>query len=815
MKLIIYKDPAGINGREMFDLDPSKTFHENIASHLSTGVGCTIAINGREVDPITDTALDDLPSDGDVLSIVSRPGWEGVGAAIYYIYYAVMIAYVIYAVTNRPKVPNAPSATSKDSPNNSLTGQTNIARVYQAIPDVYGYRRVWPDLIQASTIEYIDQLKYVTEWMCISRGVGTITDVRYADTPIADIDGSSYEIFQPSAGAGYAENRTTTINDVYQTYASPEVNGQEIPELKDGAQVTSSATITHIDISGYQFVVVDGSQWDDLKNLGPGDSLVITSTNYPTPTQLVIGSITVGAGNITVVLADTGVTGSSTYSDTIAVTPLNSHYTTLGPYTMTTDGDQLWWSTIFPRGLYGTVQIKAEWWKINGAGVEIGGTRQNTTHSYTASTFNDLYYTKKVTPSGGNGRYRIQFTRLTPVVGSNGSGAAKLEEVYAVKYFSTKTLPGCTIIRVTTKATLSATGFSDRKFNMRWNRHVRTLTSDTVSASRNFARAMAHMWTIAGNDIAGLDTTALQAINTELGESSDLLRFDGSLDDADISLGERLQLMASNARCQVWRDGTKWTVSREQARPWPVMQLDYRNLASNGDSSIAYASHLPASNDGVEIAYVDESAQQKRAYIRYNTSTGVPVEGNGSNLRKIQLLSCATESQARNRALVEARKLIYSRVTVQDTVLSDAMTLGIGSLVRWIDPGDFGGDGLQAGEVIEINGATITTSEPLDWKGQQTGRMLFTGSDGRTIVGAIQVTRTPSENKAILASVPTGLYVSDSDRQLGSRYAFAVGLTQAETESAGLYTVTELRPNSDGTVSLSLAQYDARIFQDD
>ncbi len=811
MKLIVYKDPAGINGREMFDLDPSKTFHENIASHFSTGVGCTIAINGREVDPITDHEIDDLPSDGDVLSVINRPGGEYLVIA----YYVIVIAYVIYAVTNRPKTPNATSITSKDSPNNSLTGQTNIARVYQAIPDVYGYRRVWPDLIQASTIEYIDQLKYVTEWMCISRGVGTITDVRYADTPIADIDGSSYEIFQPSAGIGYAENRTTTINDVYQTYASPEVNGQEIPEIKDGAQVTSSATITHIDSSGYQFVVVDGSQWDDLKNLGPGDSLVITSTNYPTPTQLVIGSITVGAGNITVVLADPGVTGSSTYSDTIAVTPLHAHYTTLGPYTMTTDGDQVWWSTIFPRGLDGTVQIKAEWWKINGAGVEIGGTRQNTTHSYTASTFNELYYTKKVTPSGGNGRYRIQFTRLTPVVGSNGSGAAKLEEVYAVKYFSTKTLPGCTIIRVTTKATLSATGFSDRKFNMRWNRHVRTLTSDTVSASRNFARSMAHMWTIAGNDIAGLDTTALQAINTELGESSDLLRFDGSLDDADISLGERLQLMASNARCQVWRDGTKWTVSREQARPWPVMQLDYRNLASNGDSSIAYASHLPASNDGVEIAYVDESAQQKRAYIRYNTSTGVPVEGNGSNLRKIQLLSCATESQARNRALVEARKLIYSRVTVQDTALSDAMTLGIGSLVRWIDPNDFGGDGLQAGEVIEINGATITTSEPLDWKGQQTGRMLFTGSDGRTIVGAIQVTRTPSENKAILASVPTGLYVSDSDRQLGSRYAFAVGLTQAETESAGLYTVTELRPNSDGTVSLSLAQYDARIFQDD
>ena len=32
---------------------------------------------------------------------------------------------------------------------------TEIARAYQAIPDVYGYRRVWPDLIQPSLVEYV------------------------------------------------------------------------------------------------------------------------------------------------------------------------------------------------------------------------------------------------------------------------------------------------------------------------------------------------------------------------------------------------------------------------------------------------------------------------------------------------------------------------------------------------------------------------------------------------------------------------------------------------------------------------------------
>ena len=131
--------------------------------------------------------------------------------------------------------------------------------------------------------------------------------------------------------------------------------------------------------------------------------------------------------------------------------------------------------------------------------------------------------------------------------------------------------------------------------------------------------------------------------------------------------------------------------------------------------------------------------------------------------------------------------------------------------MRWIDPNDFAGDdGLQAGEVLAISGNVIATSEPIDWKGQSSGRIMFTGSDGRQ-VGATQVCY-PSGDGIEVAALPPGVYVADGARQLGSRYAFAVGLTQAEIEAAGLYTVTEIRPAADGTVSLSLAQYDQRIY---
>ena len=54
-----------------------------------------------------------------------------------------LAAYTVTALSNFPK---ADGAAGKDSPNNKLTAQTNLARAYQAVPDVYGYRRVWPDL---------------------------------------------------------------------------------------------------------------------------------------------------------------------------------------------------------------------------------------------------------------------------------------------------------------------------------------------------------------------------------------------------------------------------------------------------------------------------------------------------------------------------------------------------------------------------------------------------------------------------------------------------------------------------------------------
>jgi hypothetical protein len=812
--LTILNDPAGISGVRRYPLDRGISLQANIERHLSGGADAELRINGVLVDPLTDPRLDMPPSRHDLVTISLRPrGLDPITWA--YIAIAALAVYA-YAASQRPNVGDY--SAGKDSPNNKLTGQRNIARAYQAVPDVYGRRRVWPDLTQPSTVEYIDQLKYVTEWLCVSRGKGLIEDVSYAETPIADIDGSSFAVFEPVAGAdGYPENGSTTLTDVYETFESDEVNGQELPYAVAFAVLNKSGSFNALSgATTFTITIPDGSDLDDLKSLEPSGTAHVVFT-YAGPTTFdqtctVISHSTAG-GNTTFTFSSTAWVGNQSGSTSFTITPNGSDKTSAGPFTLQVQCTQIWWNVIFLRGLKGSVTIRAEWWQVDEDGNEIGGTRQSQDDTFTADTYDQRFYTVKVTPAAGSGKYRTQFTRLTNQVSSDGADVAKLEEVYAVRHFATKVLPGVTIIRVTTKATLAATGFAERKFNLWWTRKVRTLTSDTLSTSRNFARTMAHIWTIAGNDIAGLDTDALASINAEHGEGSELLRFDGSLDDADMSLGERLQFVADTARCVVWRDGTKWTATRDQAQAYPEVQLDYRTLAAKGESQLTYSAHLPATFDGIELEYVDEASQSKKAYERWSIATGTPVAGTSSNPKKIKMPGCATQSQAQNRALLEARKLIHQRTRVTDTALSDAGSLRIGSLVRWVDPNDFGGDDLQAGEVLAIVGDSLRTSEPVNWGGATSGRMLFTAADGRR--AGPPVVCYPNGDLVRLGIVPGGVFVADAERQCGSRYVFATGLTDAELEAAGLFTASEIKPASDGTVSLALIAYDSRIYAGD
>lgn len=822
MQLHLPTDPPRV-----VPLHADASLQQQIATAWPGGAcDCELHLDGTIVDPLTDARLDAPPVPGVVVHLVRRPAssmvrpFRGLLRTFDPVLHRAFTALGVYG--RNPSSADG-AYTGKDSPNNSLTVQTNIVRAYQGVPDVYGRRRVWPDLIQPSVVEYVSNVKQVTEWVCVSRGKGGISAVQYSETPIADISGASYTVFEPVPVGGVYEFGSTTITDVYEQFASPDVSGQELPYALNGATLVKTGNMVGLTgATTFTVAIPNGTDLAELKSLVPSGTAHITFTfsGGSFDETCVVQSFVVGSGTATFTFSCPA--WGADYLDTgvvFTIVPNAAIPTTIGPVTLPLAAPRIWWNLAFLRGLQGSVQIKAEWWQIDSAGAEIGGTRQNQTNTYTAATYDQRFYTQKVTPSAGNGRYKIQFTRLTVQVSGDGADVVKLELAAAVRYTASKVMPACTIVRLSVKATEGSAELGERKYNLVWQRWARTLSSTTPSATRNFARAMAHVWHIAGNDMAQLDTTALAAINAEFGETSALLRFDGSLDDADASLGERMQRIADTARCMVWRDGTQWSVVRDQARSAVDLQLDYRTLAAGGESAMTINGYLPHSQDGVEVEYVDEATQQTRAYIRLRIDTGAVVVGTPTHPLKIKLPGCTTTSQAQNRADMEARRLLYQRTTVTDTALAEAQALAPLSLVRWVDPADFGGaeDVLQAGEVLALDGLNVLTGEPLDFQGEPDGRIQFTGADGRMLGSPILCTPAAGGGCVLATAAPTGVYVAGPTRQLGSRYVFAPGLSEAELSVAGLYTVMPpLRPTGkNGNVTLTLANYDSRIYEAD
>ena len=821
--LTIHRDPTGATGIDVYELDYSISLQENIQKHMHSGFGCSLYINGVFVEnPAECNELSRNANVVDDVRVICRPeGFDPISIAIIAVV-AIVATVAISALMPKPSVPNISAEAGKDSPNNRLTAQTNVARAYQAIPDIYGRVRSYPDLIQPADEYYVNHVKFVTEWLCIGLGKYTRENINFADTPIADISGSSVEFFEP-VGGDYPENGTTTITNVTEPFIAPDVNGQEIVYPGPFPTESDVATVVLNSTAVFTVQVAQGTKWDNLITLFPVlGSAVVTFSYNPgggpvnfSQTCSCTSYITSGSDYIFTFTAPSPFAHSGSFPSTaIDIKPIGTAPIWVGPYTMPNSGQQLRFNVVFARGLKGSVEIKFEWWAIDSIGAEIMGSRESSNNTFTADTFDQRAYSITKVPTYGLGRYRVRVQRQTTQIGTDGADVAKLEQVASLRVSATKQLPGVTIAKLVTRATANATSFQERKFNVTVTRHVRDLSSTSISASRNFARSIVHQYVaVGGLALSDLDTTALASINSSVGVDSDLLKFDFTFDDDDVSVGERIETICNAARVYVSRVGLQYTFRRDEAQPYPVMQLDYRNLAAGGDSAVTYNGFVPGQYDGVELEYVDPT-KNVRAYVRYKIQTdGTIVAGTPARPNKMKLAGCRNITQADNRVQLECRKLLYQRQFIKDTILNDGFALQRGDLIRWVDPNDFyGDDGLQAGEVLAINGLSITTSEPIHWGANTTAQVVFTTVEGyQTSV----VTATPSEGGFTVASLAAGVYVANgSTQQLSSRYTIGVGLSIDAINSAGLYTITDIKPKADGTLDIEAAAYDARIYED-
>lgn len=714
---------------------------------------------------------------------------------------------------------------AKESPNNRLTGQTNVARTYQARPDVYGRVRAYPDLIQESLFEYENNLKYVTEWMNFGLGTYTVEDVRYSESSIGALAGASYEIFQPGQ----------VIPLIYEGFAFDDVDGQELPGPNESNgtpyQTATATTVVAGTYAGGQISVQIRKQaeFDYFYNLNkPHPVSFVINVTYVTALGQVTRDATINADLFSASISSDGavvnpqqyytfyfnnLTGSDAnvipQNATINTTKFilnDNRVVIVGPVYAPLPGGQLWVHLQAQLAEDEAAEITIDIWQINDENEEVAGTNQTFKTALAAGDKTDTYYqTYKITPTAGYGRYALSFYRTN---NSNDQNIAKVEAVHSINIRQNEVHPDDTLVRVTVRATEQATSLRERKYNALITRHTISYDMTTgqvdysLRPSRSFADAAAHTWLVMGEQpVSTIDLYELYRIANSI-SPAELGNFDYTFDDEDISLGARIETICNAARVIAYWDQGVLTFSRDERRSTQAAVFNRANMVAE-EFRLTYDMRMPGQYDGVEVEYVNP-ATNKKAYIRYRvTDTGI-VEEEAQTPLKVTLKGCRNTAQARDRARLEAMRLFYSRIRMACKVLADGEYVSPGDLIVVADTYD---TNQQAGYIVSRSGNNFETSERINWQGDM--YVLVSDSLGNPTARYKAYRRADTDFGFTAAVPPIQLNIYDGyNIQSPSRYVIAT----TEELDGTQWTVTEKKPNSDGTTSLTLAEYSDLIY---
>ncbi|WP_041461155.1 host specificity factor TipJ family phage tail protein [Cronobacter malonaticus] len=740
-----------------------------------------------------------------------------------------VVGQVFSFLAPKPAIANT-GGNSVDSPNNSLTGQTNTARVYKAKPDIYGQIRSFPDLIQESLFEYVRQsendggLKYVTEWMCVGIGKYDYESVRYSESSLGSMAGAEYQFYQPGE----------TIPTINEGYSFDDVDGQEIPGPNESdnfpVETASANTVVSGNYAGGQISmkIVKQTEFDYFMGLVLPHAVTFTiNVTYNTSTGSVTKDALFSGVLISAVETNDGAVTNPVRWYTFTMNQLSgppdipagakinttkfilndNEALVVGPFFSPVESRELWLHTQSSLGGGDYTDWKVVIWKIDDKYNQIPGTQQ--TFVYHQGTPHDsdsevFYRTDKIRPAGGFGKYAINFQRTN---NSNDHSILKVEEIHAVNVRSNVVHPTDTLVRVKVRATENALGSRDRKYNALVTRHTISYKLDTqevdytLRPSRSFADAVAHTWLIMGQQpVSSIDLYGLYSIAESLPDER-LGYFDYTFDDENDSLGDRVQAICNAASVVAYWDDGVLTFTRDQKVNYPAAVFNRANMKTD-EYKMTYEATLPGGYDGVQVSYVHPTTNNK-TYINYRVLNGAIVEQEAENPNKLEIVGFRNEYQARERAMREVKRLIYSRVKMNAKVFEDGI-IQVGSVIQMPDIYD---SNQQQGYITGRAGNNFDTSEPITFSGSM--YVLVTDSLGNPTLRYPASPRIDTRYgfTAAIPNIQLNIWNGDTV-QLPSRYLIA---TVEELDSQ-LWTVNSIKPNTDNTVSLTVSEYSDSIY---
>ncbi|HEM8137397.1 TPA: MoaD/ThiS family protein [Providencia rettgeri] len=815
MPIVEIQKVAGTK-KERVDLTVGSFFYSDFLVHHQLHSDVLIIVNGRELQD--DDELDFEITPTHYIQVFDQPK-SVIGDILNPVFNLVTKVFSFLA----PKTPSFSAAESnvKDSPNNRLTGQTNVARAYQARPEIHGQVRAFPDLIQQSMFEYNNNLKTVTEWLNIGIGEYRTESIRFAESDFTAMAGASYKIYKPKE----------VIPLINEGFEFPDIDGQELPgpnESKDIPQQTATANeVVSGEIKGGEAAIkiVKQDEFEYFYELTKPRSISMTvNVSYDTPQGTVNTDVKIDAQLVDVQVSDDGSLINpveyyefffTNLSGTdLAQLPANAvvnttkfilydnQFLTVGPFFSPVDGDQMWIHLQAQLGGGDNCNATVEIWKIDTDNEEIAGTRQSFNTALSATNGARVYYkTDKVTLNSGRGRYAVQLTRRN---NSSDQSIMKIENAHIVRVRENVVFDNDTIVNVSVRATEAPTGARERKYNLLATRMV--ISYDRVSKqvdytlrpSRSFADAVLHTWLItAGENERNIDIDGLYRIYDSLPDER-LGYFDYTFDDEDISLGQRIETICNVARVTAYFDNAVLTFSREQSSEFPMTTFSRSNITGN-DMKISYDMSMPSGYDGIELEYV-EPVRNKKDYIRFRVDEIGITEGISRTPNKIVLQGCRNRYQALDRALLEANRLIHQRTSISLTTLADGGNVYPSDMVLIADTYD---SNQQAGYITERKGEVFTTSEKIKFDDEMW--VYLTDSMGYTTQKFKAESRQDTDF-GFIASVPEDIELNLYDGyrvQSPSRYVIA---TSVETDNIK-WVVTDKRPLGGERYTITATEY--------
>lgn len=638
------------------------------------------------------------------------------------------------------------------------------------------------------------------------------------------------------------------VSKLQYSFGVNEIDGQEILAPNQGEGGTSASTnslVTDIEYIGttFTFSTLQTTEWDDIKtgfDGAIGGYYVVVDYKYSknvapltyfltdTSGSGAITSMTlvtdVGGDYYNIVISDfNGLKeegGSPPYGQDITVS--NSTGVSIGPIDTPIECDELWLNIVFQSGLRWTDLFVVTTVKIDKpSGAEIPGTNEVFEFSIGANSQEKQVRTEKLPLSNGRGFYRTVTRRVddSPNNPSN-PDTAQFEAMNCIVNDSSTSFGNITLLKTSVIATINATSLRENQINLDATRKVITydLSTETINytpqASRYFGDALLHEFVIVfGRSPNNIDLNQLYEIQDRLIEiDPNLAYFDYTFDDLDIGLEQRMDTILNVARCFKYLDGDVYRFGRDEAQEFASNVITQRDIApsSTRNYSWQYRASMPSDNDSIKLEYVDKDLN-KKAYIYRRILDGSILNRPGANPSSIQLSGCYNEVQANNRADIEIRKLIYQRVTVSDTCLSQCSLIDKGQAVLYAEQFNFN---TFDGEIMAINGNVAYTSNGIEWQDGITYFVEFKDSLNNIysspvvpVMGANGIIEKAFQ--VVNSGILTNAYLATGTEQLGSVYLIGAA---GELEQSK-WTLTEKTAARNGNVELTMVNYDERVYE--